>query len=116
MMNREITYQIIRKEDNDVERIAEKYYRIIGSLNNMSLSDLEIELLVFIALNGGSSVREEYIGRYGTSPSNLSNRLKKLKQYGLVRVKGKKVIEVVPSIALDFEKDVVMKVMLVHKD
>ena len=96
--------------------LAERYYIIISAINDLRLTEREIQLISFIAVNGSISyatVKEDFCKIYSTSPPTINNIISKLKR-GKVLVKDKGKIKVNPLILLNFNNDVILQIQLTH--
>jgi hypothetical protein len=93
---------------------AEKYYAILSAINNIPLTQRELQLLAFTAVKGNMSygnVKEEFCRKYGTTFPTISNIIYKLKRIGmLIKENGK--IKVSPIIALNFNEEIRMEIKL----
>jgi hypothetical protein len=66
--------------------IAEKYYGILSVINDLKLTEREIQLVAFTAIKGNISnanVREEFCKKYNTSSATINNIISKLKKFGM---------------------------------
>ena len=108
--NKKITVQKLKTAAKDSFAVAERYYTLLSALNNLSLTQREIQLIAFTAVKGNISyanVREEFCSKYDTSNPTINNMISKLKKMGILVKDGSKV-KVNPVIVLDFEKEVLM--------
>lgn len=99
--------QKIKKEYSSSLEIAEKYYSILSTLNNLDLTKREVQLLAFIATRGTiSSVtsREEFCSIYDSSTSTINNLVSRLRSIKLLYKDGLKV-KVNPAILPDFSSN-----------
>jgi hypothetical protein len=96
---------------------AETYYNILSSINKLSLTEREIQLIAFTAIRGNIStpnVRSEFCERYQTTIPTISNIISKLKKSNIfIKEKGK--VKVNPLIVLDFTKNIVLQIQLSHE-
>ncbi len=114
----EITYQKLKQLSSDAIGIAEKYFSIIAVLNDLHLTEREIQLLAFSGVKGNLSnanVREEFCKRYDTSFPTISNMISKLKKLNII-VKENGKIHIVPILSLNFKNDIVLQIHLAHED
>ena len=108
--------QKLKKEFNDEYKKAELYYSILSVVNNLKLTDREIQLVAYTSIKGNityANVREEFCKTYNsTSPTinNIISKLKKLKIF--IKEDGK--VKVNPAIVVDFKKDVVLQIQLIN--
>jgi hypothetical protein len=112
-----IIVQRLKKEVNDDLQLAEKYYSILSVINNLRLTDREIQLIAFTAIKGNityANVREEFYKLHNTTSPTINNIISKLKKIGIfVKETGK--VKVNPIIVIDFNKDVTLDIKLVHE-
>ena len=102
---------------DDPYSVAERYYAILSALNNMRLTDREIQLIAFTAVNVSISipaVRKEFCETHDTTPATINNMISKLKKMYLLTKMDNKVV-VNPVISLNFDKDVKLEISLIHR-
>lgn len=108
--------QKLKKAENSQYALAERYYTILSAVNNIRLTNMEIQLLSFAAVRGNisySNIRKDFCKEYGTTNASINNTISKLKKLGmLVKESGK--IKVHPMIVLNFENDITLEIKLVH--
>lgn len=111
-----IIVQRIKKQTDDNFVLAEKYYSMLSILNDLRLTQREIQLVSFTANKGNISykhLREEFCTKYGTSSPTINNMIARLKKLGVfVKIDSK--IKVNPVILLDFKKDIKLEINLAH--
>lgn len=113
------TNHIVQRLKNSVEdnyALAEKYYRILSAVNNLKLTQREVQLIAFAAIKGNISyanIRKEFCDKYDSTSAAINNIISKLKKMGIFVKDGTKV-KVNPVILLDFEKNVVLQISLMH--
>ena len=115
-MENKIIYQKLRKGFEDQYVLAQKYYGILSVLNNLALTEREIQLIAYTAVRGNISlanVREDFCKRYKSSGATIDNIVSRMKKIGIMTKENGKV-KVIASIALDFEKDVILQINLKH--
>ena len=109
--------QRIKKQEKDNFLIAKKYYSVLFSVNGINVTEREIQLVSFIAVNGSISykhVKEDFCKEFKTSSATINNIVSRLKQLGiLIKEEGK--VKVMPAISLDFNKNVVLQITLEHE-
>ena len=110
---------IIQKLKKDVStdiQLAEKYYSILSAINNLHLTEREIQLISFTAIKGNityANVREEFCRTYNSTSPSINNIISKLKRIGIfIKENGK--VKVNPVIVFDFKKDLMLDIKLVH--
>jgi hypothetical protein len=103
--------------DTDMQ-LAEKYYSILFTINNLHLTEREIQLIAFTAIKGNityANVREEFCKTYNSTSPTINNIVSKLKRLGIfVKENGK--VKVNPKIIIDFKKDLMLNIKLVHEE
>ena len=110
--------QRLKKEvENDLQ-LAEKYYSILSAINNLHLTQREIQLIAFTAIKGNityANVREEFCKTYNSTSPSINNIISKLKRIGIfIKENGK--VKVNPIIVIDFKKDITLEIKLVHEE
>lgn len=104
--------QKIEKNYNDKYRVAYKYYSVLLLLNDIHLSNKEIELLSFIAVNGTISnvtARRDFQELYKTdSQATINNTVSKLKKMNLL-IKRDNKIRIADKLKFDFSDGFLLK-------
>ncbi len=104
--------QKLRKPAKDIYECAMRYYSIIGAINDIQMTERELQLVAFAAVKGNISYsKKEFCERYGSSPATVNNMISKLKRLGFFVKDGNKV-KVNSVISLDFTKDVQLEIKL----
>jgi hypothetical protein len=103
--------------DTDMQ-LAEKYYSILFTINNLHLTEREIQLIAFTAIKGNityANVREEFCKTYNSTSPTINNIVSKLKRLGIfIKENGK--VKINPKISIDFKKDLMLNIKLVHEE
>jgi hypothetical protein len=103
--------------DTDIQ-LAEKYYSVLFTINNLHLTEREIQLIAFTAIKGNityANVREEFCKTYNSTSPTINNIVSKLKRLGIfVKENGK--VRINPKIIIDFKKDLMLNIKLVHEE
>lgn len=113
-VNKKMIVQKLKKAEEDSFKLAQRYYNVLSSVNDLNLTERELQLVAFTAVKGNISyknIRDEFCEKYKSSPPTINNIISKLKKVGLLVRDGSK-IKVNPVIALDFEKDVVLEIKI----
>jgi hypothetical protein len=108
--------QRLKKSVKDDIALAEKYYRILSSINDLKLTNREVQLIAFAAIKGNISyanIRQEFCTIYNSTSPAINNIISKLKKMGVFVKDGTKV-KVNPLILLNFEKDIILQISLIH--
>jgi hypothetical protein len=111
--------KIIQKMKNtspDQFSLAEKYYSILSAVNNLKLTQREIQLIAFTAIKGNISyanIRKEFCERYNSTSPTINNIISKLKKMNVLVKDGTK-IKVNPVIILNFDNDLVLDIRIIH--
>lgn len=114
----EIVLQKIAKSYKDEVDVAIKYYSIISDLNNLDLTEREIQLLAFTAYRGtisSASAKQEFCKRFGSSVATINNMISRLSGMGLM-VKVNNKTKVKDSIRIDFTKHIVLQLFIGVKE
>lgn len=111
-----IVQRLKKAVDNDL-LLAEKYYSILSVINNLKLTEREIQLIAFTSIKGNityANVREEFCKLHNTTSPTINNIISKLKKIGVfIKEAGK--VKVNPVIVLDFNNNVTLEIKLVHE-
>ena len=111
---KKIIVQKLKRNEKDVLSIAIRYYSILSAINNLHLTEREIQLVAFTAIKGNisySTNREEFCKLYKSSSPTINNIISKLKKTGVL-IKDTSKIKVNPSILLDFSSDIILQTKL----
>lgn len=110
--------QSLKKDVKTDIQLAEKYYSILFTINNLHLTEREIQLIAFTAIKGNityANVREEFCKTYNSTSPTINNIVSKLKRLGIfVKENGK--VKINPKIIIDFKKDLMLNIKLVHEE
>lgn len=110
--------QSLKKVIDTDFQLAEKYYTILFTINNLHLTEREIQLIAFTAIKGNityANVREEFCKTYNSTSPTINNIVSKLKRIGIfVKENGK--VKINPKIIIDFQKDLMLNIKLVHEE
>jgi len=110
--------QSLKKDVKTDIQLAEKYYSILFTINNLHLTEREIQLIAFTAIKGNityANVREEFCKTYNSTSPTINNIISKLKRLGIfIKENGK--VKVNPKIIIDFQKDLMLNIKLVHEE
>jgi len=113
-----IIVQRLKKSVNTDMQLAEKYYSILSAINNLHLTEREIQLIAFTAIKGNityANVREEFCRTYNSTSPTINNIISKLKRIGIfIKESGK--VKVNPVIVIDFTNDITLDIKLVHEE
>lgn len=106
--------QKLKKKVSDEYDRAEKYYSILSCINDLQLTEREIQLVAYTAVKGNityANVREEFCKKYNTSSATINNIISKLKKLKIF-IKEDSKVKVNPVIVLDFKKELVIQTKL----
>ena len=116
MNTAKIVVQRLKKDVNTDMELAMKYYSILSAINNLHLTEREIQLISFTAIKGNityANVREEFCKTYNSTSPTINNIISKLKKMSIfIKENGK--VKVNPIIIIDFKKDLMLDIKLVH--
>lgn len=117
MIPTKIIVQRLKKDVSTDIELAIKYYSILSAINNLHLTEREIQLVSFTAIKGNityANVREEFCKTYNSTSPSINNIISKLKKVGIfIKENGK--VKVNPIIVIDFKKDLTLEIKLVHE-
>lgn len=108
-----VVVQKIRKSYSQMD-MAIAYYSTISVLNNLNLTQRELQLLAFTAIRGSitnPAAREDFCQIYKTSQATINNLISKLRKMRLF-IKEQNKIKVNTAIALDFTSPVLLQITL----
>lgn len=111
-----VILQKLKKEEKDDYLLAERYYTILSSINDLKLTQREIQLIAYTAIRGNISyanIRKDFCEKYGTTNPSINNIISRLKKMGIMVKDGTKV-KVNPRIVLNFEHELTLEIRLVH--
>jgi len=115
-MDKKVTVQRIKVNDKDSLSTAIRYFSLLSAISSVKLSEREIQLLAFTTVQGNISYsprKQEFCDMYKSSINTVNNMISKLKRLGLM-VKDVDKIKVSPQYSLDFNKDTVIQISLLH--
>ena len=108
--------QKLAKEYDDKYNLAQKYYALLSALNNLKLTEREVQLIAYTAIKGTityANARAEFCKKYDTTTATINNIVSKLKKVGIfIKEDGK--VKVNPVIVLDFDSDINLFIQLQH--
>jgi len=110
-----INVQKIRIIEDDPFSRAVKYYSILSILNNLELTEMDINLLSFIAVRGTISsggAKKIFTERFNSSISSIGNYISKLSKRGFqVKNQANKII-VHPGMVLNFNYPIILQITI----
>lgn len=110
-----IVQKFLRKVEDDYA-MAEKYYSMLSTINDLKLTQREIQLVAFTAIRGNisySSIREDFCNKYNSTSPTINNIISKLKKIGVFVKDGSK-IKVNPVIILPFSENITLELKMEH--
>jgi len=96
--------------------MAEKYYSMLSTINDLKLTTREVQLIAFAAIHGNisySNIREEFCLKYNSTSPTINNIISKLKRIGVFVKDGTK-IKVNPVILLPFDQNITLELKIEH--
>ncbi len=114
--NKKIVVQKLKKAVPDEFGRAEKYYSLLSAINDLKLTQREIQLIAFTAIKGNISYannREEFCEKYKSSAATINNIISKLKKMAILVKDGTKV-KVNPLILLNFQGDIILQISVTN--
>ena len=109
--------QRLKKELSNDTEVSYRYYSVLSALNDLELTEREIQLMSFIAVSGSISVfsnREKFCSTYQTTGATVNNMVSKLKKRNLLLKKDGKIF-VNPLISLDFSNSITLEIKILHE-
>ena len=110
--------QKLAMQHSDKYKLAQKYYSLLSALNNLKLTEREIQLVAYTAIKGTityANARAEFCQMYNTTTATINNIVSKLKKVG-VFIKEDSKVKVNPVIVLDFDKHINLFIQLEHEE
>ena len=110
--------QQLAKSYDDKYELAQQYYSLLSALNNLKLTEREIQLVAYTAIKGTityANARAEFCEKYNTTTATINNIVSKLKMVGLF-IKENSKVKVNPVIVLDFDKHINLFIQLKHEE
>lgn len=108
-----IAVKISKSFDTKID-IAIKYYMILSVLNNLKLSELDIQLMSFIAVRDNISVgggKEEFCRIFDSTRASIYAGVYRLTKRGFLIKEGKKA-KLNPAFVMDFSDDLIMQIRM----
>lgn len=108
--------QSIKRIEEDNFSLAERYYSIISIINNLKLTQREIQLVAFTSIKGNISYAnnmKEFCEKYKSTSHTIYNIISKLKKIGVLIKDGTK-IKTNPAICLSFNNDITLEIKLIY--
>jgi hypothetical protein len=116
-MERKITYQKMLYPQEDRYEVARRYYGVMSVMNDLGLTEREIQMVSYAAIRGNMSyanIRADFCERYKTSGATINNMISRLKRLLVfIKVDGK--VKVNPKLILNFDNDVVLQITMKHE-
>jgi hypothetical protein len=110
--------QKLAKSYDDKYNLAQKYYALLSALNDLKLTEREVQLVAYTAIKGTityANARAEFCEMYSTTTATINNIVSKLKKVG-VFIKEDSKVKVNPVIVLDFDSDINLFIQLQHEE
>ena len=112
-----VMIQKLKKRIKDEYEVAEYYYKLLSSLNDLKLTEREVQLVAFMAIHKAiaySEMKSRFCERYnGTSEQTISNMISRLKKKRVI-IKEKGKLKVNPEIALSFAEGIILQITLIN--
>ncbi len=110
-----IVQRLLIKVDDEYT-LAERYYSLLSTINNLKLTQREVQLVAFTAIRGNisySTIREDFCKKFNSTSPTINNMISRLKKVRVLVKDGTKV-KVNPVILLDFKSHLTMEIKLEH--
>ena len=107
---------VVQKIVKMVPNVAERYFRILSAVNNLQLTDREINVLAYIANEGlnDKGKRDKFCKMHETTLATIYNVVSRLKKLGMV-TKSRGSTKLVAVFEFDYTKDVQLQIELRHE-
>jgi len=110
------TFQRIGAELDGNMALAERYYSVLFTINDIHLTERELQLVAFTAIRGNmtyANIREDFCKRYSTTSPTINNMISRLKRLGIF-IKEASKVRINSGIVLNFDNDIRMEINLTH--
>jgi hypothetical protein len=108
-----IVLKTIKKTFNSHIKAGITWFKFISAVNDIKLTQRELELLAYINHRGtisSTSSKEDFCKMFNSSPATVTNMTAKLlKQKQKFLIKDKSKIKINPALRVDFDKDFVVR-------
>ena len=97
--------------------MAERYYTIISALNELCLTQRELQVLSFIATNDMSvkDMKTSFCKEFSTTVATVNNVIYKLKKLSIITKDGK-ALKIHPSVSPRFDEGITLQIKMLLKD
>lgn len=115
MENKPTNQRFKKIEVTSLDR-AIRYYTILSALNDLKLTEREVQLIAFTAIKGNITHpknKEEFCELYKSSTATINNMISRLKGIHILLRDNNK-IKVNPQVILDFDKNNSILINLVN--
>lgn len=116
-IKKKVTLQKLKRTTDSNYAMAEKYYSLLSTVNDLKLTGREIQLVAFTAIHGNisySNIREEFCIKYSSTSPTINNMISKLKKIGVLVKDGTKT-KVNPVIVLNFNNNIKLEISIEHE-
>lgn len=107
-----MTVQKLKPRITSEFEVAKRYYSVVSALNTLKLTDMELNILAFIATRGSISntnMKKTFCELFKSTENSINNRIGELLKRGILQKQEGKV-RIIQSIALSFKEPVVIKI------
>ena len=113
-MEQPIVIQKIRKKYPTPIEVGIKYYSILSILNNLKLTEREVQLLAFTASRGTISsggAKESFYQMFGSTKASLGNIIGSMMKRGyLVKIENRTTVN--PVLLLNFDNPIILQISM----
>lgn len=89
---------------------AERYFQMVSVVNDLRLTERDVQFISFLAVNTEFQKRE-FCEKYNTSMATVGNIIHKLKKLKILRKENSKLI-IHSSLSLNFDNDITLNITL----
>lgn len=111
-----VIHQTLLLKVEDEYQMAEKYYSILSTVNNLKLTTRQIQLVAFTAIRGNisySTIKEDFCKKFNSSSATINNMIGDLRKMKVFVKDGSK-IKVNPVILLNFKNNMKIDIKIEH--
>lgn len=116
-VKKKVIVQRLKRTADSNYAMAEKYYSLLSTVNNLNITPREIQLVAFAAIHGNisyASIKEDFCKKHNSTSPTINNMISKLKKIGVFVKDGTKV-KVNPVILLNFNNDIKLEISIEHE-
>lgn len=113
------TVQYLKRQESDEFYMLMKYYSLLFTLNDLTLTEGDLQLITFTAIRGNlyaGGVKEDFCKRFDTSVNVIYNRINKLKNLGILYRENRRKLTLSKSLQIPLDKPITLIIKLSKKE